>query len=71
MMAPFLLEPGKVPLAFVYATDVAADPSFPAADRLPEAIYIATAAASASTRSSSRDHSLQGILGRVLLATTT
>ncbi len=30
MMAPFLLEPGKVPpLALVYATDVAADPSFP------------------------------------------
>ena len=38
MMTTFLLEPGKVPLALVYATDVATDPSFPAADRLPETI---------------------------------
>jgi len=28
-MAAILLEQGKVPLALVYATDVAADPSFP------------------------------------------
>ena len=37
--AAFLLEQGKVRLALVYATDVAADPSFAVADRLPDASY--------------------------------
>jgi molybdate transport system substrate-binding protein len=37
--AAFLLEQGKVRLALVYATDVAADPSFTVADRLPDASY--------------------------------
>ncbi len=37
--AAFLLTQGKVPLAVVYATDVAADPRLAVADRLPAAGY--------------------------------
>jgi molybdate transport system substrate-binding protein len=37
--AAFLLEQGKVKLAVVYATDVAADPDFAIADKLPAASY--------------------------------
>ena len=37
--AAFLLEQGRVRLALVYTTDVAADPSFAVADRLPDAAY--------------------------------
>ena len=37
--AAFLLEQGKVRLALLYATDVAADTSLAVADRLPEASY--------------------------------
>jgi molybdate transport system substrate-binding protein len=37
--AAFLLEQGKVRLALVYATDVAADPSLAVTDHLPDASY--------------------------------
>ncbi len=37
--ASFLLAQGKVQLAIVYATDVAANPGFAVADRLPAASY--------------------------------
>jgi molybdate transport system substrate-binding protein len=37
--AAYLLTHGKVELAVVYATDVAADPAFTVADRLPAASY--------------------------------
>jgi molybdate transport system substrate-binding protein len=37
--ASFLVAEGRVPLAIVYATDVAADPDFAVADRLPAASY--------------------------------
>ncbi len=37
--AVFLLAQGKVPLAIVYATDVAANPAFTIAQRLPAASY--------------------------------
>ncbi|HEY1888571.1 MAG TPA: hypothetical protein VGG86_21405 [Roseiarcus sp.] len=70
MIATFLLEQGKVPLALAYATDVAADPSFAVADRLSKATDIATARLQ-PRRDHRRAITARGILGRVLLATTT